>query len=57
MVSIYAEKCHKYGDYFKEREYNLSKTKSFIKRKMKDGDWYMEAEEAVYYGFVDGLYK
>jgi len=57
MVSIYAEKCHKHGDYFKEREYNLSKTKSFIKRKMKDGDWYMSAEEAVHYGFVDGIYK
>jgi ATP-dependent protease ClpP protease subunit len=57
MITIYAEKCCKFGEFFLEREYNLSKTKSFIKRKMKDGDWYMNAEEAVYYGFVDGIYK
>ena len=57
MITIYAEQCCKFGEFFLEREYNLSKTKSFIKRKMKDGDWYMNAEEAVYYGFVDGIYK
>ena len=57
MVSIYAEKCYKHGLYFKERKYNLSKTKSYIKRKMKDGDWYMTAEEAINYGFIDGIHK
>lgn len=55
MLSIYAEKCHETGEFFLEREYNLSKTKQYIKRKLKDGDWYMSAEEAVYYGFADGL--
>jgi ATP-dependent Clp protease, protease subunit len=55
MLSIYAEKCSKTGQFFLEREYNVSKTKQYIKRKLKDGDWYLSAEEAVYYGFVDGI--
>jgi len=57
MISIYAEQCCKFGEFFTERGYNLSKTKQYIKRKMKDGDWYLNAEEAVYYGFVDRIYK
>ena len=57
MVDIYAEKCHKTGKFFKESEYTLSKTKAYIKRKLNNGDWYMSAEEAVYYGFADGIYK
>lgn len=57
MVNIYAERCHKTGAFFKESDYSLSKTKAYIKRKLNNGDWYMTAEEAVYYGFVDGIYK
>ena len=57
MIEIYAERCQKTGEYFKERENNLSKTKAYIKRKLGGGDWYMTADEAVYYGFVDGIYK
>ena len=57
MVGIYAERCQKTGEYFKERENNLSKTKSYIKRKLSAGDWYMSAEESIYYGFIDGIYK
>jgi ATP-dependent protease ClpP protease subunit len=57
MVDIYAERCQKTGEYFKERQNNLSKTKAYIKRKLGGGDWYMTADEAVYYGFVDGIYK
>ena len=26
-----------------------------IKRKMKDGDWYLTASEAVQFGFADGI--
>ena len=33
MIEIYAERCQK-GEYFKERQNNLSKTKSYIKRKL-----------------------
>jgi len=55
MLSIYAERCYETGEFFSERGYSLSKTKQYIKRKLKDGDWYLSAEEAVHYGFVDGV--
>jgi len=29
--------------------------KQFLIRKLKSGDWYMQAEEAVYYGFADAI--
>jgi len=57
MLSIYAEKCQKTGLFFKQGGYSLSGTKAYIKRKLNNGDWYMEAPEAVYYGFADGIYK
>jgi len=57
MVNLYAEKCEKTGQYFKDRGDNLSKVKSFLKRKITYGDWYMTSDEAIYYGFIDGLYK
>ena len=55
MLNTFAAKCCKTGKFFKERKYNISKTKSYIKRKMKDGDWYLSSGEAVYYGFADGI--
>ena len=55
MLDIFATKCQKTGKYFKERKYNVSKTKAYIKRKMKDGDWYLAANEAVHFGFADGI--
>jgi ATP-dependent Clp protease protease subunit len=55
MLDIFATKCQKTGKYFKERKYNVSKTKAYIKRKMKDGDWYLTASEAVQFGFADGI--
>ena len=56
MVDIYAERCQK-GQIFKERGDSLSKVKSYIKRKMKDGDWYMTAEQAVEHGFADHVFS
>lgn len=53
MLSIYASKCSETGEFFIERGYNVSKTKQYIKRKLKDGDWYLNAEEALHYGFID----
>lgn len=54
MIDIYAEECVK-GKYFKEHytEPDLDKVKNYLKRKFKDGDWYLDANEAVYYGFAD----
>lgn len=54
MIDIYANKCVS-GRYFKESysDINLEKIKNYLKRKLKDGDWYLDANEAVYYGFAD----
>tara|TARA_R100000008_G_C3587645_1_gene173792 strand:- start:6153 stop:6803 length:651 start_codon:yes stop_codon:yes gene_type:complete len=54
MLDIYAEECVK-GKYFKEsyNEPDFDKVKNYLKRKLKDGDWYLDANEAVYYGFAD----
>jgi ATP-dependent protease ClpP protease subunit len=54
MMDIYAHRC-KGAEYFKEKWDNITdeKIKNYLKRKMKDGDWYMSAEESVYYGFAD----
>ena len=53
MLHIYANKCIK-GEYFREREMDHKKTFNYIKNKIdKLTDWWMTAEEAVYYGFMD----
>ena len=54
MLNIYTEQCIK-GKYFKEHysEPEFEKVKNYLKRKLKDGDWFMEANESVYYGFAD----
>ena len=57
MVDIYAERCYKTGKYFKDRQDSLSKVKAYIKRKLKDGDWYLRAEEAVEFGFADYVFS
>jgi len=54
MLDIYSSKCVK-GDFFKEKGYDIPKVKKYLQRKFKDGDWYMSAEEAVYYGFADSV--
>jgi ATP-dependent protease ClpP protease subunit len=56
MLDIYVDKCIN-GKFFKEKFEDLSESKvrSFIKRKLKDGDWYINSNEAVYYGFADGV--
>lgn len=54
MMNIYAEKCQ-YGLYFQEKDYTTDQVKKFLYKKLKDGDWYMTPEEAVYYGFADGV--
>lgn len=50
MIDIYASKAVN-GKVFKDK--SLNHVKNFIKRKMKDGDWYLSAEEAVDHGFAD----
>jgi len=54
MLDIYTKGCLA-GKYFKESytDLNSEKVKNYLKRKLKDGDWYLDANEAVYYGFAD----
>jgi len=54
MLDIYAEGCVK-SKYFKEHYTDIThdKVKNYLKRKLKDGDWYLDSHEAVYYGLAD----
>ena len=54
MLDIYTQSCAK-GNYFKEQYTDLTeeKVKNYLKRKLKDGDWYLDANETVYYGLAD----
>lgn len=56
MLNIYASRCWK-SLFFKEKyaKPDESKAKNFLSKKLKDGDWYMSAEDSVYYGFADKI--
>ena len=48
MLQIFAERAVA-GAYFKERKYTVRKAMK------QNSDWYLMPEEAVYYGFADGI--
>ena len=54
MLDIYSDVCV-HGSYFKEKYKDITEeqVKNYLKRKLKDGDWYLDSNEAVYYGFAD----
>lgn len=57
MMNIYAKRCVE-GQFFKEKfgkKPTEKQVKQFLIRKLKSGDWYLNAEEAVYYGFADSI--
>jgi len=55
MLQIFAKKAIM-GPYFKNKNYDHEKVVDFIDKKIKEySDWYMTAEEAVNYGFADGI--
>lgn len=55
MLEVFAESAVN-GKYFKDRKFSLRKAVNFIDAKIKQvGDWYLMPEEAVYYGFADGI--
>ena len=57
MLEIYTDVCVQ-GNFFKEHYKSLTreKVKGYITRKMKSrGDWYLSAEEAIDFGFADGI--
>jgi ATP-dependent protease ClpP protease subunit len=57
MLQIYANRCI-HGEYFKKKykSITLAKVMGFLKKKLEQKvDWWITAEEAVYYGFYDGV--
>jgi ATP-dependent Clp protease protease subunit len=55
MLQMFGERAV-HAPYFKERKYTLRRTMNFIDSKIRQvGDWFLTAEEAVYYGFADGV--
>ena len=55
MLEVFAERAV-HGKYFKDRKYSARKANNFIDQKIKQvGDWYLMPDEAVYYGFADGI--
>jgi len=58
MLKVYSRRCIM-GEYFQKRYKSLTEDKvsQYIDRMIKEkGDWWMTAEEAVYYGFCDGIF-
>lgn len=58
MFNIYASRSYR-GQFFKEKyggkKESIPKVETWLKRKLKDGDWYMNARDCVYYGFADRI--
>jgi ATP-dependent protease ClpP protease subunit len=57
MLSIYAKRCIN-GKFFQEyyKTPTEEKVMRFIDKQIKDkGDWWMTSDEAVHYGFADGV--
>jgi ATP-dependent protease ClpP protease subunit len=57
MFNLYAKRCVN-GKFFYEKfgkKPSEKQVKQFLIRKFKNGDWYLDAEEAVYYGFADSI--
>jgi len=57
MIEIYASKMQ-YGPYFTERyESDIAHkyATTYVQKKMEEGDWYLNAEEAVHYGLADEI--
>jgi pentatricopeptide repeat protein len=56
MLDIFAQRA-KTGKFFKQRKDSVGRIKSYIDKKLQSKvDWYLTAEEAVYYGFADGIF-
>lgn len=55
MMNIYVERCSK-GAHFTSKQSNKNKIKSYLSTTInRKEDWYMTAEEALNYGFIDTI--
>jgi len=52
MFDIYAENCAKSEFFSKKSKQQII---SFLKKKLKSGDWYLSSQDAVKYGFIDDI--
>ena len=57
MLMIFAERAITTGKYFKEKRASTAEYAcNFFEKTLKDKvDWYLDPEEAVYYGLADGV--
>lgn len=57
MMDIYSNRC-KNGPFFIDRGDSVSKISSYLTTKIKNkGDFWMTAEDAIFYGFADSIIK
>ena len=59
MFDIYASRCVD-GKFFYDKfgkKPSEKQVKQYLIRKLKSGDWYLDPEESVYYGFADEVLK
>jgi ATP-dependent protease ClpP protease subunit len=57
MMDIYSSRCA-HGEFFVEKYGKnppTSKIKNYLNTKLKSGDWFLNASDAVYYGFADKI--
>lgn len=55
MYYIYANRCIN-GKFFKSKKMGVNAVKDYIRERLeKSSDWWMTAEDAVHYGFIDGV--
>lgn len=55
MLDIYVDACLN-GSFFKQNKMNDKRIKKFLDNKIKQyQEWYLNASDAVYYGFADGI--
>jgi ATP-dependent protease ClpP protease subunit len=57
MLSIFAERAYNTGPFFtKKKSTTVQSAWNFFDRKLKEKiDWYLDSEEAVYYGLADDI--
>ena len=56
MLDVYADRCIE-GEFFIEKNMTYEQIKKFLDKKMRQHiDWWLDAEESVSYGFMDGVY-
>jgi ATP-dependent protease ClpP protease subunit len=59
MFNVYTGRCVE-GKFFYEKfgkKPSVKQVRQYLITKLKSGDWYLNAEQAVYYGFADSILR